>query len=245
MHLRRSNAHAATIGSGILALFMVLFGSTSALAGGGGQGKPPDFDPDDFVSEVTNQYFPLTPGTTWHYEGASEGVPSSNVVTVTGDTKKILGVKTTVVLDRAYEAGVLVEETRDWFAQDSAGNVWYFGEDSRDLDPAGNVISTEGSWQAGVDGAQPGVIMLTNPKVGQRYAQESAPGVAEDMAQVVDLDASICVAYGCFDNVLVTKEWTPLEVGTVELKYYAQGIGLIYVEMSKGGEEFSELASIT
>ena len=147
-----------------------------------------DINPSDFVREVDNEFFPLKPGTTFFYEGATDGVPTSNEVYVTRDIKNILGVKCTVVRDRVYENGVLVEETFDWYAQDEDGNVWYFGEDSKDLDPDGNVISTEGSWEAGVGGAMPGIIMLADPHVGDRYHQEFAPGVAEDMAQVLSLD---------------------------------------------------------
>jgi hypothetical protein len=139
---------------------------------------------------------------------------------------------------------VLVEDTYDWYAQDTAGNVWYFGEDTKELDENGNVISTEGSWEAGVNGAEPGIIMEANPKKGDKYQQEFATDVAEDMAQVIGFVDSFCVQYGCFEDVLVTKEWTPLEHGVVENKYYAQGVGFIYSEMVKGGDETSELVRV-
>lgn len=206
---------------------------------------PSEIDPDDFVRYVDNEFFPLQPGTTFFYEGEDEGVPISDEMFVTHRTKVILGVTTIVVRDRAFEDGVLVEETFDWFAQDRAGNVWYFGEDSRELDPDGNVISTEGSWEAGVDEAQPGIIMLADPHVGDRYRQELAPGVAEDMAMVLSLDKSQCVPYGCFDDLLLTKEWSPLDPGVVEHKYYAEGVGFILSVMVKGGDERLELVQIT
>jgi hypothetical protein len=196
------------------------------------------------VSKVTNPYFPLTPGTTYIYRGETEGTPTRDVTTVTSDTKVILGVTTIVVHDQAYEEGVLVEDTYDWYAQDKAGNVWYFGEDTKELDENGNVISTEGSWEAGVSGAEPGIIMEANPKKGDKYQQELAPDVAEDMAQVTGFRDSLCVKYGCFEHVLVTKEWTPLEPGVVEKKYYAKGVGFIFSEMVKGGEETSELVRV-
>jgi len=201
-------------------------------------------DPADFVSVIDNPYYPLEPGTTFIYEGESDGVPTREVVTVTKDTKVILGVTTTVVYHLAYEDGVLVEETYDWFAQDVDGNVWYFGEDTRELDENGNVISTEGSWEAGVNGAEPGIIMLADPKKGDKYAQEDAPDIAEDMAQVIGYEDNVCVSYGCFDNVLVTKEWSPLERGVVEYKYYAEGVGFIFSTMVKGGEEELELVRV-
>jgi hypothetical protein len=206
--------------------------------------SPAQIDPGDFVSEIDNPFFPLEPGTTFIYEGESEGVPTREVVEVTRDTKEILGVTTTVVHALAYEDGVLIEETFDWYAQDKDGNVWYFGEDTRELDEDGNVISTEGAWEAGVNGAEAGIIMLADPKKGDRYQQENAPDVAEDMAQVVGFEDSVCVPYGCFDNVLVTREWTPLERGVVENKYYAEGVGFIFSEMTKGGEERLELVRV-
>lgn len=206
---------------------------------------PPDIDPANFVRKVTNTFFPLRPGTTFFYEGTEDGIPTRNEVYVTHDTKRILGVNCTVVRDRAFEDGVLVEETFDWYAQDVEGNVWYFGEDSKELDPNGNVISTAGSWEAGVNGAQPGIIMKADPHVGDRYYQESAPGVAEDQARVLSLDESACVRYGCFDNLLLTKEWTQLEPGVAEHKYYAEGIGFILGVMVRGGDEHSELVRIT
>jgi len=204
-----------------------------------------EFDPANFAGDpIDNPYFPLEPGTTFIYRGESEGAPTRDVMTVTDQTKEILGVTTTVVHHLSYEDRVLIEETFDWFAQDVDGNVWYFGEDTKELDEDGNVISTEGSWEAGVDGAEAGIIMLADPKKGDKYAQENAPDVAEDMAQVIGFEDSICVQYGCFDNVLVTKEWSPLERGVVEYKYYAEGVGFIYGEMIKGGEETTELVRI-
>jgi hypothetical protein len=204
-----------------------------------------DIDPANFVRHVTNKFFPLRPGTTFLYKGTKDGVPTSDTVFVTHETKRILGVICTVVRDQAFEDGVLVEDTFDWYAQDVDGNVWYFGEDTKELDEHGNVISTEGSWEAGVNGAQPGIIMEAHPRVGDRYQQERTPDVAEDMAQVLSLDASACVGYGCFDDLLLTKEWTPLERGVVEHKYYAKGIGFILGVMVKGGHERTELVRIT
>jgi hypothetical protein len=206
---------------------------------------PPPVDPANFVSEIDNPLFPLEPGTTFYYGGETDGIGTRDVVEVTRETKQILGVTCTVVRDRAYEAGVLVEDTFDWYAQDVQGNVWYFGEDTKELDPAGNVISTEGSWEAGVDGAQPGIVMEAEPKVGDRYRQEFARDVAEDTAQVIALDGSACVPGGCFSGLLVTKETSRLEPGVVEQKYYALNVGFILSVMTKGGDERSELVRIT
>jgi hypothetical protein len=221
-------------------LVVMLLGSASNV------GAKPflQLDPGNFVSEVTNPYFPLKPGTTFIYRGETEGTPTRTVTTVTYDTKMILGVTTTVVHDQGYEGNLLVEDTFDWYAQDKDGNVWYFGEDTKELDEKGNVISTEGSWEAGVNGAEPGIIMLADPKKGDKYQQELAPGVAEDMAQVIGFEDSRCVRYGCFDHVLVTKEWTPLERGVVDYKYYAPGVGFIFGTTVKGGDEQTELVRV-
>ena len=205
----------------------------------------PQFNPTNFVSQVDNQFFPLTPGTTYFYEGEKDGIPSSDEFIVTHQTKRILGVSCTVVRDHAFENGILVEDTIDWFAQDTDGNVWYFGEDTRELDANGNVISTEGSWQAGVDGAQPGIIMEAHPRAGDRYQQELAAGVAEDMARVLSLKKSATVIFGSFDDLLLTRESSPLDPGSVEHKYYAKGVGFILGVAVKGGDERTELVRIT
>lgn len=207
--------------------------------------KSSQIDPANFVSVIDNRFFPLRPGTTFYYVGTKDGVPTTNVTFVTHQTKRILGVRTTVVLDRAYENGILAEDTIDWYAQDADGNVMYFGEDTKELDPNGNVISTEGTWMAGVNGAVPGIIMEANPAVGDRYQQEFSPGVAEDMARVLSLDTSACVIYGCFDNLLLTKEWTHLDPGVASVKYYAANVGFILEDATRGGSEHTELVSIT
>ena len=227
-----------------LAALLLLAGPTSGPPSVSAASAP-QFDPNNFVRRVDNPFFPLEPGTTYFYEGQEDGIPASTITEVTSQTKRILGVRATVVHDLAYVDGVLVEETFDWYAQDKQGNVWYLGEDSRELDEFGNVISTEGSWEAGVDGAQAGIIMLADPRKGDRYRQEFAPGIAEDTAQVLSLDESICVSYGCFDGVLLTKEWTPLNRGVVDNKYYAEGIGFIFSDTVKGGDETLELVAIT
>ena len=202
-------------------------------------------DPVNFVLRVDNELFPLEPGTTFFYEGEQDGTPTSNETYVTHRTKRILGVTCTVVRDLAFEEGVLVERTLDWYAQDVAGNVWYFGEDTEELDADGNVISTEGTWKAGVDGALPGIVMEAHPRVGDRYPQEIAPGVAEDKTQVLSLHKSTSIALGHFDDLLLTKEWSPLDPGVVEHKFYAEGVGFIRADMVKGGDEHTELVRIT
>ena len=134
----------------------------------------PHIDPADFTTTIDNEYFPMEPGTIFLYRGGTE----RDRMTVTSDTKKVMGVECVVVDDRAWQGDQLVEQTYDWFAQDKEGNVWYFGEDTKEYEN-GKVTSTKGSWEAGVDGAKPGIIMQADPKVGDSYRQEYYPGEAE------------------------------------------------------------------
>ena len=217
-----------------------------------GIGKPydPIINPADFEDDggnalpIDNQYWPLVPGTTFIYEGETEDGLETNEVLVTSETKEILGVTCTVVLDRVWVDGELAEETLDWYAQDKAGNIWYFGEDSKDYE-GGVVVSTEGSWEAGVDGAKPGIVMLADPHPGDSYRQEYYEGEAEDMGKVLRLNASASVPFGDFAQCLVTKEWTTLEPGVVEQKYYAPGVGLVLVRELRGKTINIELVDIT
>jgi len=180
----------------------------------------PHINPSEFTTTIDNEYFPMKPGTIFVYEGGQE----RDKMSVTHDTKKVMGVECVVVDDRGYEAGELIEKTYDWFAQDNKGNVWYFGEDTREYED-GKVVSTEGSWEAGVGGAKPGILMRADPKAGQSYRQEYYPGEAMDMARVLGSNESVTVPYGSFDHVLETKEWTPLQPGFSERKYYVRGVG--------------------
>jgi hypothetical protein len=177
------------------------------------------------------------------YEGMDEHKRSYEEFVVTGRTKTIMGIQTRVIRDTNWDNGKIVEQTLDWFAQDDAGNVWYFGEYSSQY-KNGKVIGHEGSWQAGVNGARAGIVMEANPRVGDTYKQERAPGVAEDTATVLSLNGSLCVPLDCYTNVLKTREFSPLEPDVVENKYYAPGVGLIKSVLVAGGEEFSVLTRI-
>ncbi len=204
----------------------------------------PVINPADFVAAITNPYLPLTPGTTFIYEGEDDGENERVEVYVTYETKEILGVICTVVRDRVWIDGELEEDTDDWFAQDTDGNVWYFGEDSKEI-ANGVVVSTEGSWEAGVDGAQPGIIMKGDPQIGDSYRQEYYFGEAEDMARVVSLSESVSVPAGSYSSCLMTREWSLLESGVAENKYYAPGVGVVLEVKVEGGEGRIELVSIT
>ena len=191
---------------------------------------PVPFDPHDFVAGVDNPFFPLTPGTVLTYSDGTE----IDRVEVTHDTRNILGVVATVVHDRVSVDGALTEDTFDWYAQDHAGNVWYLGEDSKQFDN-GQQVGTEGSWEAGVNGAKAGIIMLAHPEVGDAYAQEDAPGVGQDRARVVAEDKTVRVPFDTFEDCLKTLETTPLEPGAREYKYYARGVGVV-LEVTPGAD---------
>ena len=205
----------ATMGS-LLVLIAGCTGSSSQEQ----KAYAPHIDPADFTTKIDNEYFPLEPGTTFVYKGGTE----RGEMTVTHDTKKVMGVECVVVDDRGFEGGQLIEKTYDWFAQDDKGAVWYFGENTKEYEN-GEVVSTSGSWKAGVDGAKPGIIMQADPKVGRSYHQEYYPGEAMDMARVLSWKASVTLPYGSFDEVLETREWTPLQPGFSEKKYYVRGVG--------------------
>ena len=203
-----------------------------------------NINPQDFTTKIDNPFFPLVPNTTYVYVGTKDGSATRNEFQVTRRTKLILGVTCREVRDRLYVEGVLAEDTLDWFAQDTAGNVWYFGEDTKELDANGNVISTEGSWQAGVNGAQPGVVMEADPRVGDTYQQEFSAGVAEDKATVLALNKTVNIPFGSFKDCLETEEFTPLEPGAIEHKFYARGVGFIQSVALRGGRERLELLTI-
>ncbi|MFC1924569.1 hypothetical protein ACFLXA_04325 [Chloroflexota bacterium] len=198
----------------------------------------------DFIAEVDNQYFPLTPGTTFIYEGETEDGAERNEVYVTNQTKEILGITCIVVRDRVWVDDELAEETFDWYAQEKNGNVWYFGEDSKEYED-GEVVSTEGSWEAGVNDAKPGIIMEANPQVGDSYRQEYYEDEAEDMGEVLSLNEPVSVPYGSYENCLKTKDWTPLEPDVIEHKYYAPNVGFVLEIMFEDGSERIELIDIT
>ena len=197
-----------------------------------------------FSARVDNPWFPLKPGTTYVYRGVKDGQPSRDVVTVTHKTKTIAGAPCVVVEDRLYLRGRLEERTTDWYTQDKSGNVWYFGESTAELDKKGHVTSTEGTWQAGREGARPGIYMPAHPKVGQTGRQEYYKKHAEDHFQVVRLHANVRAPYVTSENALLTKEWTPLEPGVIDHKFYVRGIGTVLEQTVKGGDERNALVSV-
>jgi hypothetical protein len=196
-----------------------------------------------FVRTVDNPYFPLRPGTTLRYDGTADGERATDMVTVTRQTKTILGIKAVVVLDVATVSGKASEKTYDWYAQDKRGNVWYLGEDSFDR-KNGKWVLNDGSWQAAVNGAKAGIIMEGKPRPGDTYRQEFYKGHAEDLGRVLRTGVSVSTPYRSFRGALETRDWSPLEPGVVERKYYARGIGEVKSFLAKGGAERMALVSV-
>ncbi len=204
-------------------------------------GEPVHLDPARFTARIDNPWWPMTPGSRWVYrETDAQGGEQRIEVTVTGRTRKIMGIEARVVHDVASSNGQVVEDTYDWYAQDDQGNVWYMGEDTKEYQD-GKVVSTEGSWQGGVDGAQPGVLVPARPRPGMAYRQEYYKGQAEDAAQVLSLGRKAEVPYGAFADLLITKEFSPLEPGVVEHKFYAPGVGQVLAITVSGGSSREEL----
>ena len=186
----------------------------------------PVIDPANFpaVPKIDNPYFPIVPGTTFVYEGQTPDGFEHVEFAVTHNTRVILGVTCIEVHDTVTTNGALTEDTLDWFAQDTAGTVWYFGENTHEL--VDGLISTiAGTFRGGVNGAQPGIVMEAHPAIGDFYRQEFDFQNAEDFAEVVGLTASVTVPFGSFNNCLDTRETTPLEPDLHEHKFYAAGVG--------------------
>jgi hypothetical protein len=204
--------------------------------------EPSNLDPADFTTDITNPYWPMAPGDRLIYRETGEGGERRVVVTVTPDTKTIMGIEARVVHDVVSEHGRPVEDTFDWYAQDADGNLWYLGEDTKEYEN-GKLKTTEGSWEAGIDGALPGIIVPANPEPGISYREEYYKGHAEDGASVLTLDAHAKVPNGAYDNLLQTRNYSGIEPDVVEEKFYAQGIGPVLEVTISGGVGRAELVS--
>jgi hypothetical protein len=204
-------------------------GSTGDAQAGSGLpngAEPMELDPGDFTTEIDNRYWPMKPGTRWTYrELDEEGKQQTVVTTVTSGTKRIAnGITARVVRDTVRQEGRVVEDTFDWYAQDGRGNIWYLGEDTAEFED-GVRTTREGSWEAGVDGARAGIVMLAHPRVGRRYREEHYPGHAMDGAKVLSRGEQVQVPFGHVRHVLLTKNFNPLEPKVLEYKWYARGVG--------------------
>ena len=219
--------------TGLFAGLVVLAFAGSAAASSGPQ----------YSAHVTNHWFPLLPGSGYVYRGYKDGKPARDFMVVTHRTRVIRGARCVVVSDRLYLRGRLAERTTDWYTQDRAGNVWYFGERTAELAPNGHVLNTTGTWTAGVHGARPGIYMPAHPHRGKSGQQEYYKGQAEDHYAVVGLGERASVPFVSSRHALLTKEWTPLEPGTLDHKFYVRGIGVVLEQTVKGGSERGALVS--
>src|ERR671925_719016 len=205
----------------------------------------PKIDPANFVDTIDNPYFPLEPGTGFHYKGVAENgtTPQRDDMVVTPRTIQILGVTCTVVRDTVTSHGRPIEKTFDWYAQDKDGNVWYMGEDSRELEH-GHFVKASDSWKGGVKGAKPGIIMPGNPQKGDQYRQEYYPHYALDQAKVLGSGGPVHVPAGSFSRTLLAEETSPIDPAH-ERKYYVAGVGDVEEVTVAGNHEHIRLVSIT
>jgi len=203
----------------------------------------PVINPDEFTTLIDNPLFPLPVGAEWVFESEDEIIR----ITVTDQTYTVaLGVECVVVHDEARAQGSndLIEDTLDYYAQDAEGNVWYMGEETAEYEN-GQVVSTAGSWEAGVDGAQPGIIMHATPEIGQPYRQEYYACEAEDMGEVIAVDQDETVPTGSYSGCIRTRDFTPLEPAANEIKTYCPGVGAVLIVEAATGERAEELTSVT
>jgi hypothetical protein len=201
-----------------------------------------DLEPADFTTNINNPWWPMEPGTRWTYREIDEdGKEVKVVVIVTTETKKIAnGITARVVRDTVTEDGELIEDTKDWYAQDSEGNIWYLGEDTAEFED-GKLTTKAGSFEAGVNGALPGIIMPADPQPGMKYRQEYYEGEAEDNGEIVSLNEMAEVPFGQFEDVLLTKDTITIEPDVLEYKLYAKGVGPVLVLGVSGGGGREEL----
>jgi hypothetical protein len=211
----------------------------AAACGGATESLPAPFDPDrdydpdvdasDLSAEITNPLMPFPVGATWSYSAETEDGTETIDIVVLAENQDVWGVSARVVRDTVFVAGEMVEDTFDWYGQDSRGHVWYLGEDTTEYEN-GVPICNCGAWESGVDGALPGIVMLADPQLGDEYRQEYYEGEAEDYAEVVELDVTVEVPAGSFDGCIKTRDRSAIEPGLDEYKYYCPGVGNVLVE---------------
>jgi hypothetical protein len=206
--------------------------------------KPVKLDPADFTTNIDNPYWPIRPGSHWVYREVENGDTQLVDVTVTNQTKMLDGVEARVVHDRVSRNGETLEDTYDWYAQDSHGNLWYLGEDTAEYEN-GKLKTKEGTWAAGVNGAEPGVVVPASPRQGMRYREEYYAGHAEDGAEVLSVNSQVQVPFGRFRNALLTRNFSTIEPTVEEMKLYAKGVGPVMELLVSGGSGRTELLSFS
>lgn len=228
---------------GVLVILVVLVGGFLFMRPSLDTQSYPNILPSNFSATVDNPYFTLVPGTKFTYEAKKAEGTERIEVTVLRDTRKVMGVETRVVRDQVFLNGSLVEDTLDWYAQDKEGSVWYFGEDTAEYED-GVLTSHHGAWEAGVDGALPGIVMKTHPKVGDSYYQEYYAGEAEDKADVLSVNETVTVPKGTYVGCVKTFDYTPLDLKSLEHKFYCKEVGFTVLEIDTTDEERVELISV-
>ncbi|HUU05439.1 MAG TPA: hypothetical protein VMZ49_06110 [Patescibacteria group bacterium] len=206
-------------------------------------GYNPHIIPLEFVQGVDNPYFPLHPGQTRNYMVTSGESAAEMTVTATANNKLIMGVLCQGVQERLVADMRLFEDTWRWYAQDLHGNVWYFARETRKYDY--DVVTEDWSWQAGINGAKPGMVMVGRPAdyLNKEYREEYVAGLEEDKVQVLSLNETVTVPYGTFSGCLKVKVYSDIDAGRIEYRYYAPGIGLVLSEtMSEGGQRVELVA---
>jgi hypothetical protein len=206
--------------------------------------KPVKLDPADFTTNIDNPYWPIRPGSHWVYREVENGETQRVDVTVTNQTKMLDGIEARVVHDRVSRNGETLEDTYDWYAQDSHGNLWYLGEDTAEYEN-GKLKTKEGTWAAGVNGAEPGVVVPASPRQGMRYREEYYAGHAEDGAEVLSVNSQVQVPFGRFRNALLTRNFSTIEPTVEEMKLYAKGVGPVMELLVSGGSGRTELLSFS
>ena len=241
----KKTAVASALVLGVTGAGTALFVSFAGAAAGPSTtvGYEPVLDPANFVSVIDNPYYPLPVGRVLVYKGLKDGTTQVDTVTVTSATRVIEGITGTAISDVAKHNGTLLEKTTDWYAQDSQGNVWYLGEDTKHYN-ANGTIDTSGSWVADVNDGEPGIIMEAHPQVPDAYRQELLAGQAADTGWVVDLGGKFTVPYGTVHNVMTSLEATQVEPGVYDQKVYAPGIGIVF-ENALTEVETAKLVSVT
>lgn len=207
---------------------LTIFTALACFAQGAEKEYRPEIIAADFTTKITNPFHPLTPGTVLKYTETGGREKVDKTAEVIRETRVVMGVRCVVVTEIGLVDGTLREKAHGWFAQHKDGSVWFFGEDAKEFLPGGRV-TTAGSWEAGVNGAQPGVVMPGRLTVGFRYRQEYLRGVAEDVAEISSLRGKASAPAGEYADCVLTRDWSMLESGSTK-KWFARGVGLVRSE---------------
>lgn len=241
MKIRMRTAVVSASLAGAIGLSVVVAATSGAT--GPPSAYEPVLDPAHFVSVIDNPYYPLPVGRTLVYRGLKDGKTQIDRVTVLSKTRVVEGITATVVRDVAKHGTELLEKTFDWLAQDDQGTVWYLGENTKAFNADGTV-DTSGSWESGIDDAEPGIVMEPDPQVPDAYRQEYLAGQAEDTAWIVDRGGPVTVPFGRLHHALTSLEFARIEPGVIDQKIYAPGLGIVSEVSRDGDHEVAKLVKV-